>query len=108
MSLILEGIDLPKEGTVINLIVQSDGETQYITLGDGELIVVKEAQAIQIPKGHGAIKDGDAFIRHLQDTFCDNCGEHKKYGGVMCSTCHINDVILEYGDAPTILEAEEE
>lgn len=55
MSLILKGIDLPKEGTVIHLIVQSDGKTQYITLGDGEPISDKDAEAIQIPKRHGKL-----------------------------------------------------
>jgi hypothetical protein len=90
MSIILKGIDLPKKGTVINLIVQSDGEAQYIILGDGEQIVVKEAEAIQIPKGHGDIKDIDQITKLLPKIYL---------GGV--SHMVIND-------APTILEAEEE
>ena len=76
MSFIVKGIDLPKEGTVINLIVQSDGEAQYITLGDGEPISVKEAQAIQMPKGHGRLGDLD----YLYDRFKANkCPDENVY-----------------------------
>lgn len=105
MSIILKGIDLPREGKKI-IHIYADG-TIIEHLGDGAFSSLIQSQAIQIPKNHGRLIDGDAFIRHLQDIFCDKCGQHKKYGGIVCRTCYINDVILEYGDAPTILEAEE-
>ena len=44
MSFIVKGVDLPKDGTAINLIVQSDGESQYIVLGNDKLIDVKKAK----------------------------------------------------------------
>ena len=68
MSIILKGIDLPKDGTVIHLIVQGDGKTQYITIGDGKLIFDKEANAIQIPKGHGRMIDADNIDYELRTT----------------------------------------
>lgn len=106
MSFIIKGIDMPKDGKALHMRVQSDGAVRYLIEGDDPVHIIDGAQAIQTPKDHGRVIDGDAFIRHLQDIFCDKCGQHKKYGGVVCHKCYINDVILEYGDAPTILEAE--
>ena len=99
MSFIVKGIDLPKDKTIVIHYANRYGEM--------ETVYVDESDIIQIPKEHGILIDGDAFIRHLQDIFCDKCKQHKKYGGIICRTCNIIDIILEYGDAPKILEAEE-
>ena len=86
MSLILEGIDLPKKiketNTCIDLTIVSDGR-----IFDADLEEV--GRAIQIPKGHGDIKDIDQITKLLPKIYL---------GGV--SHMVIND-------APTILEAEE-
>lgn len=55
MSLILKGIDLPKEE--INLTITKDGRI-YL---DNKYHLI--AVAIQIPKGHGAIKDTGEIIK---------------------------------------------
>ena len=97
MSFIVKGINLPKQGTVMHLIVQSDGKTQYITMGNGEPIFCKVAQAIQIPKGHGRLIDGDELKKRLYG--------YERWTG-------IDEAPYEYAeqevyDASTILEGEE-
>lgn len=104
MSLMIKGINLPDKGDVICLEIYSDGSVWDKSNWEPH---PPKASAIQIPKDHGRLIDGDAFIRHLQDIFCDKCEQHKKYGGTVCRICYINDVILENGDAPTILKGEE-
>ena len=103
MSLMIKGIDLPIEGGYKDIRIYPSGNVDLRLLNEH---IPTDCKAIQIPKDHGRLIDGDAFIRHLQDIFCDKCAQHKKYGGTVCRICYINDVILEYGDAPTILKGE--
>ncbi len=84
MSFIVKGIELPKDGTVMHLIVQSGGKTQYITMGNGEPIFCKATQAIQISNPHGRIIDINKITK-------------KPIFGTTDT----------YYDVPTILESEE-
>lgn len=52
MSIILKGIDLPKEGEKITLAIFHDGD-----IVSYKYWLPKEAKAVQIPKGHGDIID---------------------------------------------------
>lgn len=68
MSLILKGIDLPKEGEM-HLIISKNG----IVCGAEYPCKIKhayplnlEAQAIQIPKGHGRIGDLDELQKAIR------------------------------------------
>ena len=83
MSLILKGIDLPKEGEKITLAIFHDGD-----IVSYKYLLPKEAEAIQIPKGHGDIKD----VGKLEDELDSRCGR-------------LSAEIVR--NAPTILEAEE-
>ena len=51
MSLILEGIDMPKENEYWTLTIWGDGSVY------GRTVETSEARAIQIPKDHGRIVD---------------------------------------------------
>ena len=52
MSIILKGIDLPKEGEEITLAIFHDGD-----IVSYKYWLPKEAEAIQIPTPHGRIAD---------------------------------------------------
>lgn len=84
MSFIVKGIDLPKEGE-LHLIITKNGiiyGAEYPNKIKHAYPLNLEAQAIQIPKGHGRLIDGDEVNKHI-----------------------IGYVDLR--DCPTILEAEE-
>lgn len=66
MSIILKGIDLPKEGEKITLAIFHDGD-----MVSYKYWLPKEAKAIQIPKGHGDIKD----VGKLEDELDERCGQ---------------------------------
>lgn len=80
MSIILKGIDLPKDGEEITIEISKDGLRVYSTH-------LKEAdvEAIQIPTPHGRLIDESDLTDELTE---------------------LNDLNLE-NIAPTILEAEE-
>lgn len=86
MSIIFEGID-PK----------TDYGLCILTI-KGELITAngKHIQAIQIPKGHGRLIDGDWAKYNLEN-----------YSDLPTKYLHMDLVREAIEDAPTILEAEE-
>ena len=103
MSIILKGIDMPKEGEHIVTLIKSNGkcsywkqETEY-----GICEPMQTAEAIQIPTPHGDIKDINTFLKNKCLTeYIENDVFNKKYSycvgmGAICN-------------APTILEAEGE
>ena len=94
MSIILKGIDLPKEQSLMVFIanngaVACSGE-------DG----VTTTKAIQIPKGHGTIKDIGTFLKNkCLYEYIENDVFNAKYVYLVNTEAIHN--------APTILEAEE-
>ncbi len=64
MSLILQGIDMPRTGEVTRIEIEDDGtvwaenEREYRKLDES---------AIQIPKGHGKIGDLDALAEEIRE-----------------------------------------
>jgi len=94
MSLILKGIDLPKEGEEITLAIFHDGD-----IVSYKYWLPKEAEAIQIPKGHGDIKDvGKIDIPSTSVDMFENCRN--------CNLLDDEQVKKIIHNAPTILEAE--
>ena len=86
MSLILQGIDLPKKGT-IKLEIEPNGTVW----AEGKDWQSYTESAIQIPKGHGRLIDESALFEDLN-----------KYQ--IEYNADVNETIC---DIPTILEAEE-
>jgi hypothetical protein len=92
MSIILKGIDLPHEE--INLTITKDGR---IYLNNKHHLI---AEAIQIPKKHGDIKDINTFLKDKSIyEYIENDVFNKKYSYWIGMGAIYN--------APTILEAEE-
>lgn len=90
MSLILEGIDLPKGETAEVIIrIQPNG-----SIKDGHGIFLTETKAKQIPTPHGRLIDKDELLSHLKKDPLFSLVEQYGISGVIESR-------------PTILEAEE-
>lgn len=92
MSMILKGIDLPKEGLTTNINILSNGDI-YVSAFDGTRTnyEVLRNSAIQIPKGHGRLGDLDELEKSIEEV-----DRPDGYTAL---------VHIKY--APTILEAEE-
>ena len=90
MSIILKGIDLPKENGFHIITIWSDGVIYARTVEGLSETTINKAEAIQIPKTHGRIGDIDGILEALPTEY-------------LGSTVHA--IINE---APTILEAEEQ
>ena len=91
MSLILKEIDLPTdEKKPIKIEIWASGNVWEETKGD---FICMENSAIQIPKDHGRLIDGDKLIERLKS---DNPQTSKNKWMAIVTEC-----------APTVLEAEE-
>ena len=98
MSLILQGIDMPIETDYLRLaLFRSGRDNEVLVFDDATNTLIGEA--IQIPKGHGRLIDGDA----LENTINYDLLHRDEDDGF--STKSIWSYIK---NAPTILEAEEE
>jgi len=87
MSIILEGIDLPKGTDGLSITFHSqDGAT--------ETHILDATQAVQLPKGHGRLIDGDELNKNVHEW-----NPIYTYGR--------SAFTREIRKAPTILEAEE-
>lgn len=88
MSIILEGIDMPKDGDRIYLLIE--GDKCFNALDPIQTL----AEAIQIPTPHGRLIDVDELLSHLSKDPLFDLVERYGVSGVIESR-------------PTILEAEE-
>ena len=91
MSVLIKGIDLPKEGEHIIALIKNDGKCSYWKQDTeyGICEPMQTVEAIQIPTPHGRIIDEDEIFEQ------PHCGE-------------CNDATLDaINNAPTILEEEE-
>ena len=94
MSIILKGIDIPQK-LYTDIRIYKDGRIKKII---GENIMIsynKNAEAIQIPKGHGRLIDGDELVKHLRKDPLFDLVERYGISGVIESR-------------PTILDKESE
>ena len=89
MSILIKGIDMPKDGEEITIEISKDGLRVYSTH-------LKEAdvEAIQIPTPHGRLIDKDELLSHIKKDPLFSLVEQYGISGVIESR-------------PTILEAEE-
>ena len=96
MSLILKGIDLPsKDKSPLVITVWADGVVCSVDSNGG---IEETTSAIQIPKGHGRLKDDKEILARAE----------QEVDGLVMSAEHL-PMVLEWilGKCDTILEAEE-
>lgn len=103
MSIILKGIDLPRDGESITVTIWSDGII-YATDENKNQIDTKESEAIQIPKDHGRLIDGDELLQRIVSlpSFRTN------FEGVPWAVLKDVEVLPEVRHSKAILEAEGE
>ena len=99
MSIILKGIDLTNDGKPIRLVITSSGDVVEVWR-DGLAKAYHPNSAIQIPKGHGDIKDAKPLRDAFSRTKSGYCGAWE-----FCDKPEDMQFLID--DEPTILEAEE-
>ena len=104
MSIILKGIDLPKNGYCHHITIYDNGNTYITTSNVLYETDRKDVEAIQIPKGHGRLIDADALETVFKDMA--KCEWNQKVSPISWAYA-FEDTIDEIDNAPTILEAEE-
>ena len=102
MSLILKGIDTPKKGEWLEVIIKPTKEVIVDTIRyrDNALLNTEYGSAIQIPKEHGRLIDADKLRRGFSRTESGYCGYWE-----FCDKPEDMQFLID--DEPTILEAEE-
>lgn len=97
MSIILKGIDMPKEGEWLEVIIKPTKEVIVDTIRykDNALLKTEYGSVIQIPKSHGRLIDGDELVKHLRKDPLFDLVERYGISGVIESR-------------PTILDKERE
>ena len=114
MSVILKGVDLPTNGETLIVGIYGNGLVSMEYTKPLALAIEINAEAIQIPKGHGDIKDVNNIIKK----FDENIALAEAKSTVMYANAFLNDALewsAEYNmikddidNTPTILEAEGE
>ena len=98
MSLILKGIDLPKEDEWLEVIIKPTKEVIVDTIRyrDNALLKTEYGSVIQIPKDHGRLIDGDEYLKAMRPR------------GISNEVWEESETCKSILNAPTILEAEGE
>lgn len=97
MSIILKGIDMPKNGEMHRINIYDNGNTYITTSNILYETDRKDVEAIQIDRPHGRLGDLDKVLKGLEADTREAFTRHDVW--LMLSKYNIN--------APTILEAEE-
>jgi hypothetical protein len=113
MSFIVKGIDLPKGEELLTVSI-CNGFISVYTVTPKDTVIEHKAQAIQIPKDHGDIKDVSNIIKKFDENI--EYAEAKPMG--IFANAFLDDALVwsaEYDmikddidNAPTILDKEEE
>lgn len=102
MSIILKGIDMPKENQICKIEIHPDGHCAVMKIEEGDCYSLEfnsETKAIQIDRPHGRIIDGDK-LKEKRETMCWREPNYTPHESDFVDTRHIDN-------APTILEAED-
>ena len=108
MSIIIQGIDLPKGGDTINITIDSDGQAYPLDVWPTEEDIHR---AIQIPKGHGRIGDLGKLAKLISE-FGESLKESARGNKLLITErdlCYAVAVLTEhFQEYEPLLEAEEE
>ena len=106
MSIILKGIDMPKNGEMHRINIYDNGNTYITTSNILYETDRKDAEAIQIPTPHGRLIDIEKLKEEfaMKNNICKECDSFKKCDNKTYSKSEICEKFIW---VPTILEAEE-
>lgn len=106
MSIIVKGLDIPKDHSVI-IEIDEYGEVCEHVKCDKVVHIKPWAKAIQIPKDHGNIKD-DKVLAYMMDKELDRIANENESISKSARLSRIKALALKFDIAPSILEAEAE
>lgn len=106
MSLILKGIDLPRNGDCHHITIYDNGDTYMTTSNILYETDRKDVEAIQIPTPHGRLIDIEKLKEEfaMKNNICKECDSFKECDNKTYSKTEICEKFIW---VPTILEAEE-
>lgn len=99
MSILIKGMELPKEGTV--LVIDSCGEVWSNTWPTRGYIRVNKAKAVEVLTPHGDLIDRKKLLDNAGGVYTARPDEAQKIQH------EINKVLFAIKDAPAVIEAEE-
>lgn len=109
MSIIIKGIDIPKDGEWLEVIIKPTKEVIVDTIRyrDNALLKTEYEPAIQIPTPHGRLIDIEKLKEEfaMKNNICKECDSFKKCDNKTYSKSEICEKFIW---VPTILEAEKE
>ena len=126
MSILIKGMEMPKDGAFVGVLIWSDG--RVTKRGDSYLAedgkhyyrpcVGECFSAIPVPD-HGRLVDADAFHNRLVAGVCKDCDRRKgikngkkrilyEIGDAPCRACFIDDAFDLVDAMPTIIPADKE
>lgn len=103
MTVLIKGIEMPIEGEAVVLVLSNENGK---TMAEVDEYCGAVYEAVPVPAPHGRLVDADAFIVdqcHSCDGWCDNCS----CDCLNCKSEHRCNIMLDFEDMPTIVEAEE-
>lgn len=104
MSLILKGIDLPRNGDCHHITIYDNGDTYMTTSNRLYETDRKDVEVVEIPTPHGRLIDADKLKME-----CYNTMEELVESTTMNISAEALSLLCGFtmiGEAPTILEAE--
>jgi len=110
MSIILEGIDMPKIGDCHHITIYDNGNTYVTTSNVLYETDRKDIKAVQIPAPHGRLIDGDELADIVDGTdwyHINRKGELVHGAGVEDEALYkADDILTTVNNFPTIIDAE--
>ena len=105
MSLMLKGVDMPEKGETLILKIKDSRIYREYPRYKFQPTRIKDAQAIQIPKDHGNIKD-EKDLAEIMDKELDKIANEKESISKSARLSLISYLALKFDAAPTILKGE--
>ena len=105
MSILIKGVDMPKNGEMILCFAsdENDQNTVCLILDSKTTKPIEHKGVVEVPTPHGRLIDAEALKNIIQKIHCTNCNS---YYGMKCGACWVADTISYIDDAPTIIESE--
>ena len=105
MSILIKGIEIPEDNTVLLRIYPESEGVFYVEQLDIDDDILDKYWAIHIPP-HGRLIDADAFTKD-ECNYCDGACEALPCDCLNCKADCRCDFMKDIADAPTIIPAEE-
>lgn len=105
MSVLIKGMEMPKNGeiTIIAFASDENDKNTMAVILDSNGTPIKHKGIVEVPTPHGRLIDADRLFSMIHGTLCETCETFSCEKG---KGCLIDDVFNLIDQAPTIIEAE--